>query len=164
MWKEKLQKLIANGHLRRIPAGEWSALTEEDCKALCMKDLENPPLTFMTATLGQKSLLRSDLAQGLLPGLRSADIAALTADEAEILLSISAENHWNGKRRYGEIIQREQTDTETATPEQLQKIQELIQEKFLHPLSGNTLLKISRLSAKRLIWKGEMNRRKTCHT
>ena len=82
------------------------------------------------------------------------------ADEAELLLSISAENRWNGKRRYGEIIQREQTDTETATMEQLQKIRELIQAKYLHPLSGNTLLKISQLSAKRLIWKGEMNRRK----
>ena len=164
MWKEKLQKLIANGHLRRIQAPEWFRLSEEDCKELSMKALENPPLTFMTPTRGQKNLLRSDLAQGLLPGLRSEDIALLTADEAEILLSISAENRWNGKRRYGEIIQREQTDTETATPEQLQKIRELIQEKFLHPLSGNTLLKISRLSAKRLIWKGEMNRRKTCHT
>ena len=164
MWKEKLQKLISNGHLRRIPAGEWAGLTGEDCKRLCDKALRNPPLTFMAATLKQKNLLRSDLGQGLLPGLRSEDIVTLTADEAEILLSISAENRWNGKRRYGEIIQREQTDTETATPEQLQKIRELIQEKFLHPLSGNTLLKISQLSAKRLIWKGEMNRRKTCHT
>ena len=164
MWKEKLRKLIANGHLRRIPAGEWSALTEDDCNRLCGMALQNPPLTFMAATLKQKNLIRSDLVQGLLPGLRSEDIADLTFDDAEILLSISGENRWNGKRRYGEIIQREQTDTETATPEQLQKIRELIQEKFLHPLSGNTLLKISRLSAKRLIWKGEMNRRKTCHT
>ena len=164
MWKEKLQKLIANGHLRRIPAGEWSALTEEDCKALCMKALENPPLTFMTATLGQKNLLRSDLAQGLLPGLRSEDIAALTADEAEILLSISAENRWNGQRQYGEIVQKEQADTMPATAEQIGRIRELIKAKHLHPLSGNTLLKISQLSAKRLIWKGEMKRRKTCHT
>ena len=160
MWKEKLQKLIANGHLRRIPAGEWSALTEEDCKVLCMKALQNPPQTFMAATLKQKNLIRSDLAQGLLPGLRSEDIADLTFDDAEILLSISEENRWNGQRQYGEIIRKEQTDTMPATAEQLGRIRELIKAKHLHPLSGNTLLKISQLSAKRLIWKGEMNRRK----
>lgn len=160
MWKEKLRKLIANGHLRRIPAGEWSALTEDDCKRLCGKALQNPPLTFMAATLKQKNLIRSDLAQGLLPGLRSEDIADLTFDDAEILLSISEENRWNGQRQYGEIIQKEQTDTMPATAEQLGRIRELIKSKHLHPLSGNTLLKISQLSAKRLIWKGEMNRRK----
>ncbi len=160
MWKEKLQKLIANGHLRRIPAPEWFSLSEEDCKELSMKALENPPLTFMAATLKQKNLIRSDLAQGLLPGLRSEDIADLTFDDAEILLSISEENRWSGQRQYGEIIRKEQTDTMPATAEQLGRIRELIKSKHLHPLSGNTLLKISQLSAKRLIWKGEMNRRK----
>ena len=160
MWKKKLQKLIANGHLRRIPAREWSALTEEDCKALCMKALENPPLAFIAATLKQKNLIRSDLAQGLLPGLCSEDIADLTFDDAEILLSISEENRWNGQRQYGEIIRKEQSDTMPATAEQIGRIRELIKAKHLHPLSSNTLLKISQLSAKRLIWKGEMNRRK----
>ena len=160
MWKEKLRKLIANGHLRRIPAGKWSALTEDDCKRLYGKALQNPPLTFMASTLKQKNLIRSDLAQGLLPGLRSEDIADLTYDDAEILLSIGAENRWNGQRQYGEIIRKEQADTMPATAEQLGRIRELIKAKHLHPLSGNTLLKISRLSAKRLIWKGEMNRRK----
>ena len=160
MWKEKLRKLIANGHLRRIPAGEWSALTEDDCKRLCGKALQNPPLTFMAATLKQKNLIRSDLAQGLLPGLRSEDISGLTADEAEVLLAISAENRWTEDREYGQIVQKEQADTMPATAEQIGRIRELIKAKHLHPLSGNTLLKISRLSAKRLIWKGEMNRRK----
>ncbi len=160
MWKEKLQKLIANGHLRRIPAPEWFRLSEDDCKELSMKALENPPLTFMTPTLGQKNLLRSDLVQGLLPGLCSEDIADLTFDDAEILLSISGENRWNGQRQYGEIIRKEQSDTMPATAEQIGRIRELIKAKHLHPLSGSTLLKISQLSAKRLIWKGEMNRRK----
>ena len=160
MWKEKLRKLIANGHLRRIPAGEWSALTEDDCKRLCGKALQNPPLTFMAATLKQKNLIRSDLAQGLLPGLRSEDISGLTADEAEVLLAISAENRWTEDREYGQIVQKEQADTMPATAEQIGRIRELIQERHLHPLSGNTLLKISQLSAKRLIWRGEMNRRK----
>ena len=160
MWKEKLRKLIANGHLRRIQAPEWFRLSEEDCKELSMKALENPPLTFMAATLKQKNLIRSDLAQGLLPGLRSEDIADLTFDEAEILLSISGENRWNEQRQYGEIIRKEQSDTMPATAEQIGRIRELIKAKHLHPLSGNTLLKISQLSAKRLIWKGEINRRK----
>ena len=160
MWKEKLRKLIANGHLRRFPAEEWSALTEEDCRRLCDKALRNPPLTFMAATLKQKNLIRSDLAQGFLPGLRSEDIPNLTFDDAEILLLISEENRWNSQRQYGEIIQKEQVDTMPATAEQIGRIRELIKAKHLHPLSGNTLLKISQLSAKRLIWKGEMNRRK----
>ena len=160
MWKKKLRKLIANGHLRRLPAEEWSALTEDDCKRLCDKALRNPPLTYTSASLEQKNLIRSDLAQGLLPGLRSEDIAALTADEADILLAISAENRWNGQRQYGEIVQKEQADTMPATAEQIGRIRELIKAKHLHPLSGNTLLKISQLSAKRLIWRGEMNRRK----
>ena len=115
---------------------------------------------FGAPSLEQKNLIRSDLAQGLLPGLRSEDIAALTADEAIILLAISAENRWNGQRQYGEIIREETVDTMPATAEQLGRIRELIKSKHLHPLSGNTLLKISQLSAKRLIWKGEMNRRK----
>ena len=160
MWKEKLRKLIANGHLRRLPAEEWSVLTDEVCRRLCETALRNPPLTYTSASLEQKNLIRSDLAQGLLPGLRSEDIAALTADEADILLAISAENRWNGQRQYGEIIRKEQVDTMPATAEQLGRIRELIKAKHLHPLSGNTLLKISQLSAKRLIWKGEMNRRK----
>ena len=160
MWKEKLQKLIANGHLRRIPVEEWSALTEEDCRRLCDKALRNPPRMFGVTSLEQKNLIRSDLAQGLLPGLRSEDIATLTADEADILLAISAENRWNSQRQYGEIIQKEQVDTMPATVEQIGRIRELIKAKHLHPLSGNTLLKISQLSAKRLIWKGEMTRRK----
>ena len=160
MWKEKLRKLIANGHLRRIPAGEWSALTEDDCKHLCDKALRNPPLSYTPASLEQKNLLRSDLAQGLLPGLRSEDIAGLTADEAEILLAISAENRWTKDREYGQIVQKEQADAKPATAEQIGRIRELIKAKHLHPLSGNTLLKISQLSAKRLIWRGEMNRRK----
>ena len=160
MWKEKLRKLIVNGHIRRIQAEEWSSLTEDDCKHLCKKALRNPPRMFSVASLAQKNLIRSDLAQGLLPGLRSEDIAGLTADEADILLSISAENRWTEDREYGQIVQKEQSDTRPATVEQIGRIRELIQEKHLHPLSGNTLLKISQLSAKRLIWRGEMNRRK----
>ena len=160
MEKEKLRKLIANGHLRRFPAGEWVNLTEDDCKCLYKKALRNPPWTFAAASLNQKNLLRSDLALGLLPGLRSDDISGLTADEAEILLAISAENRWTKDREYGQIVQKEQTDTKPATTKQLGRIRELIKAKHLHPLSGNTLLKISRLSAKRLIWRGEMNRRK----
>ena len=160
MWKENLRKLIANGHLRRFPAGEWSALAEDDCKRLCNKALRNPPLTYTLASLAQKNLIRSDLAQGLLPGLRSEDIAGLTADEAEILLAIGAENRWTKDREYGQIVQKEQIDTNPATAEQIGRIRELIKAKHLHPLSGNTLLKISQLSAKRLIWRGEMNRRK----
>ena len=90
MWKEILQKLIANGHLRRMPPEVWSALAEEDCRRLCEAALRNPPRTFASATLEQKNLLRSDLAQGLLPGLKYEDIGELTSDEAKILLSISA--------------------------------------------------------------------------
>ena len=160
MWKEKLRKLIANGHLRRLPAEEWSALTEENCRRLCKTALRNPPRMFGAPSLEQKNLIRSDLAQGLLPGLRSEDIAALTGDEADILLAISVENRWNGQRQYGEIIQKETVDTMPATAEQIGRIRELMKAKHLHPLSANTLLKISQLSAKRLIWKGEMNRRK----
>jgi len=115
---------------------------------------------FGAPSLEQKNLLRSDLAQGLLPGLRSKDIADLTFDDAEILLSISAENRWTEDREYGQIVQKEQVDTMPATAEQIGRIRELIKAKHLHPLSGNTLLKISQLSAKRLIWRGEMNRRK----
>ena len=160
MWKEKLRKLIGRGHLRRLPAEEWSGLTGEECKKLYEKALQNPPLSCMAAALEQKNLLRSDLAQGLLRGLRSEDIGGLTAAEAEILLMIASENRWTAQEPYHEIVKKEFSDVEAASPEQIRKIRELIREKHLHPLSGNTLLKISQLSAKRLIWKGEMNRRK----
>ena len=161
MWKEKLQKLIANGHLRRMPPEVWSSLAEEDCRRLCEEALLNPPRTFASATLEQKNLLRSDLAQGLLPGLKYEDIGELSSDEAKILLSISEENRWTAERKFRQIIRKENDDTQSATPEQLKRIKQLIGERHLRPLSGDTLLKISSLSAKRLIWRGEMNRRNT---
>ncbi len=161
MWKEKLQKLIANGHLRRMPPEVWSRLSEEESRSLVEAALRNPPRTFVSATLEQKNLLRSDLAQGLLDGLRYEDIGELTSDEAKILLSISEDRRWSAERKFRQIIRKEDDDTRLATPEQLKQIRQLIRERHLRPLSGNTLLKISNLSAKRLIWRGEMNRRST---
>ena len=160
MFREMLRQLIGAGHLRRFPPEEWSAFSEEECEKLCDEALRNPPLTFIPASAEQKNLLRSDLAQGLLDGLRAADISGLTAREAEVLLSISAGRRFSAEHPYHEILDREFRDTEPAAPEQLRKIRKLIREKCLRPLSGDTLLKISQLSAKRLIWRGEMNRRK----
>ena len=161
MWKEKLQKLIVRGHLRRMPPEVWSGLSEEESRSLVEAALRNPPRTFVSAMLEQKNLLRSDLAQGLLDGLRYEDIGELTFDEAKILLSISEEKRWTSERKFCQIIRKEDDDTGLATPEQLKQIRQLIRERHLRPLSGNTLLKISSLSAKRLIWRGEMNRRNT---
>ena len=159
MYREILQKLISNGHLRRLSAEEWFALTEEDCKRLYDKALCNPPLTFVPASLEQKNRLRSALAQGLLTGLNASDIPSLTADEAEFLLAVSEDLHWKTDQPYQEVLSQEYRDAQPATSEQLRQIRELIEGRFLRPLAGNTLLKISQLSAKRLIWRGEMNKR-----
>lgn len=51
------------------------------------------------------------------------------------------------------------TDITPATSRRIQEIKALIRQGNLRPLSSDTLLKITRLSAKRLIWRGEMNRR-----
>lgn len=161
VYRDMLQKLISAGHLRRLPPAEWFALTEEDCRMLCGKALRNPPLTFAPATQEQKNLLRSDLALGLLPGLHASDIPHLAAAEAEILLGISADRRFTHAVPYHEILKRELRNTEPAAPEQLRKIRELVRERHLRPLSGKTLLKISHLSANRLIRRGEMNRRET---
>ena len=144
-----------------MPPEEWFALTEEDCRNLCKTALRNPPRTFVPATLEQKNLLRSDLAQGLLRGLGFGDIGGLTSDEAEILLAVSEERRWTAERKYHQIIQKEENDIRPATSGQLRWIRQLIGERHLRPLSDDTLLKISTLSAKRLIWRGEMNRRNT---
>jgi len=144
-----------------MPPEVWSKLSEEECRSLVEAALRNPPRTFVSATLEQKNLLRSDLAQGLLDGLRYEDIGELTSDEAKILLSISEERRGTAERKFRQIIRKEDDDTRLATPEQLKQIRQLIRERHLRPLSGNTLLKISNLSAKRLIWRGEMNRRGT---
>jgi len=144
-----------------MPPEVWSRLPEEESRSLVEAALRNPPRTFISATLEQKNLLRSDLAQGLLDGLRYEDIGELTSDEAKILLSISEERRWTAERKFRQIIRKEDDDTRLATPEQLKQIRQLIRERHLRPLSGDTLLKISNLSAKRLIWRGEMNRRST---
>ncbi len=144
-----------------MPPEVWSKLSEEESRSLVEAALRNPPRTFVSATLEQKNLLRSDLAQGLLDGLRYEDIGELTSDEAKILLSISEERRWTAERKFRQIIRKEDDDTRLATPEQLKQIRQLIRGRHLRPLSGNTLLKISNLSAKRLIWRGEMNRRNT---
>ena len=52
-------------------------------------------------------------------------------------------------------------DTAPANPEQLSRIIKLGQEGHLRRLSSKVLLKLCHLSAERLIWRGEMNRRRS---
>ena len=159
MYRELLKRLIAAERLRRLRADEWNRISEEECQKLCMAALENAPGTFAPATREQKNLLRSNRAQGLLPEISDADIAEATRHDAEILLAIARENRWQSGENNLKMLTREFNDITPATSRQIRQIRALIRQGNLRPLSGETLLKITRLSARRLIWRGEMTRR-----
>ena len=159
--KEFLQQLVRNGQLRCVPVSEWDALTEHQRKQLIRQARNTPPLTYPSVSLECKNLLRSYHAQGLLPGFHPEDIKDLTALEADFLIRCAEDNRWQTEKSLFDYYRQTDIDTAPADPEQLSRIITLGKNGHLRRISSKVLLKLCHLSAERLIWHGEMNRRRT---
>ena len=156
-----LQQLVRTGRLRRIPVSKWEALTENQRKQFIRQVRNTPPLTYSPISLECKNLLRSYHAQGLLPGFHPEDLKDLTALEADFLIRCAEDNRWLTKKSLFDYYRQTDIDTAPADPEQLSRIIKLGKDGHLRRISSKVLLKLCHLSAERLIWRGEMNRRRT---
>lgn len=159
--KELLQQLVRNGQLRCVPASEWDALAENQRKQLIRQARNTPPLTYSPVSLECKNLLRSYHAQGLLPGFHPEDLTDLTVLEADFLIQCAENNRWLTEKSLFDYYRQTDIDTAPADPEQLSRIIKLGKDRHLRRISSKVLLKLCHLSAERLIWRGEMNRRRT---
>ena len=164
--KELLQQLVRNGQLRCVPISGWDALTEHQRKQLIRQAQNTPPLTYPPVSLECKNLLRSYHAQGLLPGFHPEDIKDLTALEADFLIRCAEDNRWLTEKSLSDYYRQTDIDTAPADPEQLSRIIKLGKDGHLRRISSKVLIKLchlsaEHLSAERLIWHGEMNRRRT---
>lgn len=156
-----LQQLVRTGRLRRIPVSEWEALTENQRKQFIRQAQHTPPLTYSPISLECKNLLRSYHAQGLLPDFHPEDLKELTALEADFLIRCAEDNRWLTEKSLFDYYRQTDIDTAPADPEQLSRIIKLGKDGYLRRISSKVLLKLCYLSAERLIWRGEMNRRRT---
>lgn len=156
-----LQQLVRTGRLRRIPVSEREALTENQRKQFIRQAQHTPPLTYSPISLECKNLLRSYHAQGLLPGFHPEDFKDLTAIEAAFLIRCAEDNRWLTKKSLSDYYRQTDIDTAPADPEQLSRIITLGKNGHLRRISSKVLLQLCHLSAERLIWRGEMNRRRT---
>ena len=158
--KELLQQLVRNGQFRCIPVSEWNVLTGKQRERFIRQAQNTPPLTYSPVSLECKNLLRSYHAQGLLPGFHPEDLTDLTALEANFLIQCAENNRWLTEKSLFDYYRQTDIDTAPADPEQLSRIIKLGAEGHLRRISSKVLLKLCHLSAERLIWRGEMNRRR----
>ena len=97
----------------------------------------------------------------MLPGFHPEDLTDLTAPEADFLIRCAEENRWLTEKSLFDYYRQTDIDTAPADPEQLSRIIKLGKDGHLRRISSKVLLKLCHLSAERLIWRGEMNRRRT---
>jgi hypothetical protein len=109
--------------------------------------------------LEQKNLLRSYAAQGLLPGIMQKDIEHFNDSEADFFIKCAEANRWTGRKRYIDYLIQTDKDIALADSRQIAEIVELGKAGFLNRLPQSTLMTITHLSARRLIWRGRMNKR-----
>ena len=88
-------------------------------------------------------------------------ISSLTAIEAAFLIRCAEDNRWLTKKSLSDYYRQTDIDTAPAAPEQLSRIITPGKNGHLRRISSKVLLKLCHLSAERLIWRGEMNRRRT---
>ena len=159
--KELWQQLVQHGQLCHRSVSEWHALAGSRREQLFREAQATPPLTYSPVSLENKNLLRSYHAQGLLPGFHPEDFADLNSDEADFLIRCAEENRWLTEKSLFDYYRQTDIDTAPADPEQLSRIITLGKNGYLRRISSKVLLKLCHLSAERLIWRGEMNRRRT---
>ena len=156
---ETSQMLAQTGQFSTAWFSNFKNLSEGKQQELIEQARRTPPMTYIPITLEQKNLLRSYMAQGLLDGLEQDDLKNMTSREAEFFIKCGKNKCWCGNTSLQEHYKQTDLDTSPATPEQLDAIITLSKDKLLRPFSMEALLKLCNLSARMLIWKGEMLKR-----
>ena len=157
---ETVQKLAKTGQFAPAWFSQFKTSSVPEQQKLIEQAQRTPPMTYIPITLEQKNLLRSYMAQGLLDGLEQDDLKNMTSREAEFFIKCGKNKCWCGNTSLQEHYKQTDLDTSPATPEQLDAIITLSKDKLLRPFSMEALLKLCNLSARMLIWKGEMLKRK----
>ena len=157
---ETVQKLAKTGQFAPAWFSQFKTSSVPEQQNLIEQAQRTPPMTYIPITLEQKNLLRSYMAQGLLDGLELDDLKNMNSREAEFFIKCGKNKCWCGNTSLQEHYKQTDLDTSPATPEQLDTIIAMGKEKLLRPLSAESLLKLSNLSARQLIWHGEMLKRK----
>ena len=157
---ETVQKLAKTGQFSPAWFSQFKILSVPEQQKLIEQARRTPPLTYTPITLEQKNLLRSYMSQDLLEGLTVADLKGMTSLEAEFFIQCGKDNRWISGKSLLEHYHQTDLDISPATPEQLDTIIAMGKDKLLRPLSAESLLKLSNLSARQLIWHGEMIKRK----
>ena len=159
----ELRTLVQNGQSRRIPVPEWDAMTDSQRERLIIQAQNTPPLTMSPVPSARRNLLRSYHSQGLLDGFRPEDLMNLTAEEAEFFIQCAENNRWLTGKSLFDYYHQTDLDTAPADSKQLSRIIEFSRAGYLRRLSSDSLLKLCHLTAGRLIWRGEINRREGVH-
>ena len=157
---ETVQKLAKTGQFSPAWFSKFKTSSVPEQQNLIEQARQTPPLTYTPITLEQKNLLRSYMSQDLLEGLTVADLKSMTSLEAEFFIQCGKDNRWTCGKSLLEHYHQTDLDISPATPEQLDTIIAMGKDKLLRPLSAESLLKLSNLSARQLIWHGEMLKRK----
>ena len=157
---ETVQKLAKTGQFAPAWFSQFKILSVQEQQKLIEQARRTPPLTYTPITLEQKNLLRSYMSQDLLDGLTLADLKGMTSLEANFFIQCGKDNRWNCGKSLLEHYHQTDLDISPATPEQLDTIIAMGKDKLLRTLSAESLLKLSHLSARQLIWHGEMLKRK----
>ena len=157
---ETVQKLAKTGQFSPACFSQFKILSVPEQQKLIEQARRTPPMTHTPITLEQKNLLRSYMSQDLLGELTVADLKGMTSLEAEFFIQCGKDNRWISGKSLLEHYHQTDLDISPATPEQLDTIIAMGKDKLLRPLSAESLLKLSNLSARQLIWHGEMIKRK----
>ena len=156
---ETVQKLAKTGQFSPAWFSKFKTSSVPEQQNLIEQARQTPPLTHTPITLEQKNLLRSYMSQDLLGELTVADLKGMTSLEAEFFIQCGKDNRWISGKSLLEHYHQTDLDISPATPEQLDTIIAMGKDKLLRPLSAESLLKLSNLSARQLIWHGEMIKR-----
>ena len=157
---ETVQKLAKTGQFPPAWFSKFKISSVPEQQKLIEQARQTPPLTYTPITLEQKNVLRSYMSQDLLDGLTLADLKGMTSLEADFFIQCGKDNRWNCGKSLLEHYNQTDLDISPATPEQLDTIIAMGKDKLLRQLSAESLLKLSNLSARQLIWHGEMIKRK----
>ena len=157
---ETVQKLAKTGQFSPAWFSKFKTSSVPEQQNLIEQAQRTPPLTYTPITLEQKNLLRSYMSQDLLGELTVADLKGMTSLDAEFYIQCGKDNRWTCGKSLLEHYNQTDLDISPATPEQLDAIIAMSKDKLLRPLSAESLLKLSNLSARQLIWHGEMVKRK----
>lgn len=149
--KSKLIELIKSGQLAPFAKDQWLSMDETEAMLFIRQGGATAPLSIKMASSETKATLRLYIVRKLTPVTKE-DLRYLTEEDALKLLELArytaaVQDINRFEFEYGE-------DGSQASEEQIDEIRSLTKEGFLKPLADKTLLNLTGLSAKQMIYIG----------